>query len=175
MIIKYNDFLSEDLLNLIDNKIKDIFNQKTERAMFSSSISHWSEYLKSSSTPILRYVMDESDTNLVNSLKKEIEKQIPYYVDGIVIHIFPKLSYIPWHDDVGHAAALTIYVNQKWEPNWGGLFMYKTDDIITAIQPERNLAILQKGGLTHCVSTTNIDSDFRISIQCFLKNEKKLL
>jgi Rps23 Pro-64 3,4-dihydroxylase Tpa1-like proline 4-hydroxylase len=175
MIVKYNDFLSEDLLILIDNKIKDIFNQKTERAIFSSSISHWSEYLKSSSTPILRYVMDASDTNLVSSLKKEIEKKIPYYVDDIIIHIFPKLSYIPWHNDGGHKAALTIYINELWEANWGGFFMYKIDENIFAIKPERNLAILQNSGLPHCVTTTNIDADFRISIQCFIKQEKKLL
>lgn len=175
MIVKYNDFLSEDLLILIDNKIKDIFNQKTERAIFSSSISHWSEYLKSCSSPILRYTMNESDNDLVNYLKREVEKQIPYYVDDVIIHIFPKLSYIPWHNDGGHTAALTIYINEKWDPNWGGFFMYNIDDTINAIKPERNLAILQKGGLQHCVTTTNMDSDYRISIQCFLKHEKKLL
>ena len=175
MIIKYDNFLSENLLILIDNKINDIFNSKSERAIFSSSISHWSEYLKSSSTPILRYSMNESDFELVNLLKKEIEKQVPYYVDDIIIHLFPKLSYIPWHDDGGHGAALTIYINEKWEPNWGGFFMYKINDDIWAIKPKRNLALLQKGGITHCVTTTNIDSDFRISIQCFLKQEKKLL
>ena len=89
MIIKYDNFLSENLLILIDNKINDIFNSKSERAIFSSSISHWSEYLKSSSTPILRYSMNESDFELVNLLKKEIEKQVPYYVDDIIIHLFP--------------------------------------------------------------------------------------
>lgn len=175
MIVKYNDFLSEDLLILIDKKIEDIFNAKSERALFSSSISHWSEYLKSSSTPILRYSMQDNDLELINLLKKEIEKQIPYYVDDIIIHLFPKLSYIPWHNDSGHTAALTIYINKKWEPNWGGFFMYKIDDEIRAIKPNRNMAILQKDGLEHCVTTTNIDSDFRISIQCFLKHEKKLL
>jgi hypothetical protein len=175
MITKYDNFLSEDLLILIDNKIKDIFNSKSERAIFSSSISHWSEYLKSSSTPILRYVMNDSDLKLVNFLKKEIEKQIPYYLDDIIIHLFPKLSYIPWHNDGSHKSALTIYINEKWEPNWGGFFMYKIDDDIRAIKPKRNLAILQNGGLPHCVTTTNIDADFRISIQCFLKKEKTFI
>jgi hypothetical protein len=175
MITKYDNFLSENLLVLIDKKIKDIFNSKSERAIFSSSISHWSEYLKSSSTPILRYVMNDSDLELLNFLKKEIEKKIPYYVDDVIIHIFPKLSYIPWHDDGSHSAALTIYINEKWEVNWGGYFMYKINDELLAIKPKRNLAVLQNGGLPHCVTTTNIDSDFRISIQCFLKQEKKLL
>jgi Rps23 Pro-64 3,4-dihydroxylase Tpa1-like proline 4-hydroxylase len=175
MINIYSNFLSEDLLILIDKKIEDIFNQKTERAIFSSSISHWSEYLKSNSTPILRYAMQDTDLELINFLKKEIEKQIPYYVDDIIIHLLPRLSYIPWHNDGGHTASLTIYINEKWEPNWGGFFMYKIGDEIRAIKPERNSAILQKDGLKHCVTTTNIDSDFRISIQCFLKHEKKLL
>jgi Rps23 Pro-64 3,4-dihydroxylase Tpa1-like proline 4-hydroxylase len=175
MITKYDNFLSENLLILIDNKIKDIFNSKSDRAIFSSSTSHWSEYLKSNSTPILRYVMNDSELELFNSLKKEIEKKIPYYVDNVIIHIFPKLSYIPWHDDGNHTAALTIYINEKWDANWGGFFMYNIDDTINAIKPERNLAILQKGGLGHCVTTTNIDADFRISIQCFLKQEKKIM
>lgn len=175
MITKFDNFFTEDTLNLIDEKIKSIYNTSKERPMFSSSISHWDDYLKGSSTPILRYVLSTDDLELMDILKKEIQNKIPYYVNNVIIHICPKLSYIPWHNDSGHTAALTVYINKNWDPNWGGYFMYKDNDDIKALKPERNCAILQKGGLSHCVSTTNIDADYRVSIQCFLQTEKKLM
>lgn len=173
-----NSFFSENALDLIDKTLENILNSKSAKSsmpIFSSSISHWEDFLIRSSTPILRYFLNDEDKELTDILKKEIESQIPYYVNGIVIHICPKLSYIPWHNDRGHTAALTVYLNKDWDANWGGYFMYKDSDEVKAIKPERNVAVLQKGGIFHSVSTTNMDADYRISIQCFLQKEKKLM
>lgn len=48
-------------------------------------------------------------------------------------------------------------------------------DSIYAIKPDRNLAVFQKGGTKHSVSTINLNADYRISIQCFLNSDKKLM
>lgn len=171
----YENFLSEKSLELLNKTVENIFNHKDELPIFSSSFSHWDKNLIKSSTPILRYFLNERDIDLTSLLINEIENRIPYYIGGIIIHIMPKLSYIPWHNDAGHSAALTIYLNENWNPDWGGFFMYRTENEIKAIRPIKNTAILQSGGVVHSVSTINMDADYRISLQCFLNNKKKLL
>jgi hypothetical protein len=179
MIDVYKNFLSKETIEKLDNKIDDILNKsKPDVPNFTTSLTSWQDNLKKSSTPIIRYVLNETDVDLFKILKKEIESKISYYIDGIVIHFSPKLSYIPWHND-GHVnAALTIYLNKKWDINWGGYFLYEDDNEIKAIIPDFNLALLQRGGekgLPHCVTTTNIDADLRISLQLFLTNRKKIM
>jgi hypothetical protein len=179
MINIYSNFLSEDAIKKLDDKIEEILNNSDPNVPnFTTSLTSWTKYLQNNSTPIIRYVLNKNDDTLFQYLKKEIESKIPYYIDNMVIHFSPKLSYIPWHNDGYVIAALTIYLNKKWDINWGGYFLYRLNDEIKAIKPELNLGILQEGGdkgLPHCVTTTNIDADLRISLQLFLTNKKKLL
>jgi Rps23 Pro-64 3,4-dihydroxylase Tpa1-like proline 4-hydroxylase len=175
MINTYSEFFSEIILSLLDDKIKSIYEHKSRTPIFTSNISNWDKDLVGSSVPILRYILNKEDTELINLIKSEIENKLPYYVNDIIIHICPPFSYIPWHDDGGHKAALSIYLNKNWNPNWGGFFMYEDGDKICAIKPDRNLAIFQKGGTKHSVSTINLNADYRISIQCFLNSDKKIM
>lgn len=171
----HKNFLSEDLfVELVDSVNQKIISGG-DSPIFSTNIYTWQKELINSSTPILRYYLNDIDKNITSKLKKEIENKIPFYVDGMMVHLFTKLSYIPWHDDYGHKAAMTIYLNNTWDDNWGGYFMYKHNDEIRAIKPSRNLAVIQDGGIPHCVTTTNIDSDIRMTLQIFLRLDKKIL
>ena len=179
MINIYSNFLSEECVKSLDNKIEEIlYKSDSNVPNFTTSLTSWAKNVQNSSTPIIRYVLNKNDDTIFQLLKKEIESKIPYYVDNMVIHLAPKLSYIPWHNDSHVSAALTIYLNKKWDINWGGYVLYKLNSEIKAIKPEFNLGILQEGGekgLPHCVTTTNIDADLRISLQLFLTNKKKLV
>ena len=179
MINIYSNFLSEESVKVLDNKIEEILYKSDPNVPnFTTSLTSWKSQFQKSSTPIIRYVLNKNDDTTFQLLKKEIESKISYYINDMIIHFSPKLSYIPWHNDSHVAAALTIYLNKKWNTNWGGYFLYKLNDEIKAIIPEFNLGILQEGGengLPHCVTTTNIDADLRISLQLFLTNKKKLL
>jgi hypothetical protein len=179
MIDVYKNFLSSESIEKLDEKIESIlYKSNPDTPNFTTSLTSWEDNLKKSSSPIIRYVLNQNDTELYKILKKEIESKIPYYIDNIIIHFSPKLSYIPWHNDGHVMAALTIYLNKNWDINWGGYFLYKESDEIKAIVPDFNLALLQKGGkngVPHCVTTTNIDSDLRISLQLFLINQKKIM
>jgi Rps23 Pro-64 3,4-dihydroxylase Tpa1-like proline 4-hydroxylase len=179
MIGIYKNFLSDDSLQKLNDTIKNVLHHSDENVPnVTVSTMVWDSYLQKNSAPIIRYVLNRNDDVVFQSLKKEIESKIPYFIHSIIIHFAPKLSYIPWHNDSHVNAALTIYLNEKWNPNWGGYFLYKIDDEIKAIKPEFNLAVLQQGGetgLPHCVTTTNIDADMRISLQMFLTTRKKLM
>jgi hypothetical protein len=179
MIDIYEKFLSEESIEKLDDMIEKIFkNSDPNVPNVSTSLMVWEKGLQANSSPIIRYVLNKNNDELFQSLKKEIENKIPYFIDSIVIHFSPKLSYIPWHKDDHVKAALTVYLNKTWNTNWGGYFLYRLNGEIKGIKPDFNLAVLQQGGetgITHCVTTTNIDADLRISLQLFLTTKKKLL
>jgi hypothetical protein len=172
-IQKIENFLSEELFTELINYIKKLNSNKN--TIFKSNLNRWQTELLDNSTPVIIYSFEENDKDIFFKLKKEIEKQIPFVVYGIYIYQWPKLSYLPWHTDEGYKSALTLYLNESWNPNWGGYFMYEMDNEIKAIKPEKNLAVLQEGGVPHCVNTININAPIRCTMQIFLTKSKSLL
>jgi hypothetical protein len=170
-IQKFDNFFDEDLFEEIISVIKTIMNSKQSK-LTTNRI--WEEGLISYSSPILRYEFDNNDVTLFNKIKEVVLKKTEYSITDVVVHIFPKLAYIPWHSDGTYESALTIYLNEDWKENWGGIFLYKKDNEITGIIPQKNLGILLEGGTDHCVTTTNINAEDRISLQFFLTKKRKL-
>lgn len=176
MITKYKGFFTNEVCFELDSLINKIISkQNADIPMYSTSIHSWSDGLVSYSTPILRYFIPFEYDTLITKIKKEIFNKTKYEIDNVLIHFWPKLSYITWHNDLGYKAALTIYLNKKWDSNWGGYLMYEETNEIKAIKPDYNLGVLQEGGVNHCVSTINVNADIRVSIQAFLKTDKKII
>jgi Rps23 Pro-64 3,4-dihydroxylase Tpa1-like proline 4-hydroxylase len=176
MITKYKDFFNDEICQELDVLISKIMSKENrDNPIYSASISSWDKELVSHSTPILRYFLTEENDKLISKIKKEVSKKTGYEIDYVLIHFFPKLSYITWHDDGIFKGAITVYLNKNWDSDWGGYLMYEEDSDVKAIKPEYNLGILQEGGVKHCVSTINVDADIRISIQAFLVKSKKLM
>lgn len=172
---KYESILEESTYEKVMKFIADLKHRDKLSNNFVSSFMYWDEYLTESSTPVSMYILSKDEEDLFYLLKTEIEKKIPYFVTKIMIYMWPKLSNINWHNDGMYKGALTIYLNEKWDRNWGGYLMYEEDEKIYAIKPEKNLGVLQSGGVVHSVTTTNINADIRMTIQMFLTKEKNLL
>lgn len=170
-IIKYESFFSSELYTEITEYVNSLIKNKS--GLFNTNIS-WQDSLKGNSGLIARYEFGKNELDILRKIKLECEPKIPYIITNIVIHIFPPLSYITWHDDTHVKAALTVYLNEKWDDNWGGYLMYKEDDEIKAIKPDKNLAVLQMDGVEHSVSCVNIGAPNRITLQFFLDKEQKL-
>ena len=93
----------------------------------------------------------------------------------ILFHYWQPESFISWHDDNGHLAAATVYLNIEWHRDNGGIFLYQedSDDLvlgktnIRAEFPEYNKCIFQKGGLHHSTTATHWKSPTRKSLQVF--------
>jgi Rps23 Pro-64 3,4-dihydroxylase Tpa1-like proline 4-hydroxylase len=163
-IIIYNDFLSNDLFDEIQ-----IFAENTIKSpepYLGRTNLCWQDEIRNQSTPvIIRDII--GDTPIYNKLKSEIDSKTGLKVERLMLYFWTKLSYIPWHND-GHAeSALTIYLNDYWDEDWGGYFMFKLNNEIKAIKPDRNLGIIQTGSIFHSVSTINLDADLRITVQTF--------
>jgi len=174
MVTKYTDILSDELYVELVEYINKLIKDRSNR--FTTSTLIWQEYLKGNSTPISRYdFFDTRDDAIVSKLRKEVEDKTGYLIESFCLHLWPNLSYITWHNDAHVKAALTLYLNENWDENWGGFLMYMdtTDNTIKAIKPEKNMGLLQENGVVHSVTTINIGADMRISLQFFLKGKSK--
>ena len=167
-VIKYKNFLSDEIYI----RLKEIVQNKKNKFIMVSLADGNSV----NSNSIMRYGL-ENDFELKKQIQFEIESKIPYFVKNMHINLIPNLSFIDWHRDSHCIAALTIYLNEKWNDNWGGYLIYEENYELKAIKPEKNLAIIQKTPLNHSVSMVNIGADYRISLQMFLhkENEKNII
>lgn len=80
-------------------------------------------------------------------------------------------SGINWHDDGDRAAAITIYLTENWDRDYGGLFsfcMNEDDGVYTSILPKRNTMLMQKGGVNHGVTQTTDSAPIRRSLQIWI-------
>jgi hypothetical protein len=83
-----------------------------------------------------------------------------------------QLSQINWHNDGRHNGSITIYLNEKWDANWGGFFCWKqTRENINGnfIIPEMGSAIVLRNGPPHFVSLVSPYADTRKTIQIFIR------
>jgi Rps23 Pro-64 3,4-dihydroxylase Tpa1-like proline 4-hydroxylase len=175
-IILYENFFEEELFIEIKECVnKLMYSLDTP---FTTSTTSWPELNRQTSTPILRYLLRDTELDIQNKITKIVKQKTGYFGGTVVVHLWPNLSYIPFHIDNHVQAALTIYLNDEWYENWGGYLMFKDDNDnqqIKCIIPKRNLAVLQKNNVKHSVSTINIGADMRMSLQIFLNYEKTML
>jgi Rps23 Pro-64 3,4-dihydroxylase Tpa1-like proline 4-hydroxylase len=130
----------------------------------------WGQDLVQESTPVFIYDLPEG------SLKDQIleclcnVKEIPEFTESnVLFHYWTRGSYIPWHTDAGFKAGVTIYLNDRWGRDDGGLFLYREDEQIKGLIPEFNMMVVQVGGTDHCVTPITRVGSIRASIQIFLK------
>ena len=96
-----------------------------------------------------------------------IIKKTPHKIKCIMFYFYHPESHIPWHNDGNHNGGITIYLNDIWDKNNGGYFLFEHENTIQAIVPKRNMAVEQFGGVEHSVSPTTRLSDIRRTIQIF--------
>jgi Rps23 Pro-64 3,4-dihydroxylase Tpa1-like proline 4-hydroxylase len=168
-IIVYNEFLSNDLFDEVQIFAENTI--KSSEPYLGRTNLCWQDEIRNQSTPvIIRDII--KDTPIYNKLKSEIDTKTGFKVERLMLYFWTKLSYIPWHNDSHANSALTIYLNDYWDQDWGGYFMFKLNNEIKAIKPERNLGVIQTGHVSHSVSTVNLDADLRITVQSFFMPNK---
>lgn len=179
-IKQFEDFLSEELY---DESIKTARYLIDNPNMCFSTHRFWDKHIVRDSFPVLLHSIGR-DSELFAKLKNEIfAKMQPIFdeqdvtVDErnleFVFYYWTRFSYIPWHNDANYRCALTIYLNEEWDSDWGGYFLHRNrdhgpcDDSITAIAPRKNAAVLQYGGVMHSTTAVNYDGGLRITLQAF--------
>ena len=127
----------------------------------------WGDRLVKSSTPVLITNVANKEINL--GIRDKVQEHLGDYKTEAVYQYWPAGSYIPWHNDGLHKAAVTIYLSDH-DNDAGGYFMYDDGKGIKAVKPKPNRAVFVTGGIYHCVTTVNHGSSLRRSIQVWLKD-----
>ena len=158
MIKQYDNVLNEELINNIMEYFKSILG----RDVWSSN-SGWDQDLCLISANTLTHKI--SDKFLRKKIKKSIEEAIKVEFDEEDLHFSPWIyvwsggSYITWHSDNVYPYNGTIYLNQEWDSNDGGLFLYEENHTneIKGIEPTYNSMVVNSSiennpHNNHCVT-----------------------
>jgi Rps23 Pro-64 3,4-dihydroxylase Tpa1-like proline 4-hydroxylase len=150
--------------------IQEIRTYVQQKPYHQSSYAIWDRSLILNSSPVIIFKLPEHLAKAVIDFVK-VAFEIEMEVVTVLYQAWPKLSYIAWHDDNGYNKAITIYLNEYWDINWGGYFAYERNQIIECIKPSFNKAIQIEAPLSHAVFSTTIDAPIRETLQIFIKDE----
>jgi hypothetical protein len=138
--------------------------QKTSR----TNLTCWAKELVRSSNAVLVFDLSKDiSTKILDYVKVFAPELNDFSFSGCAYQRWMPGSYISWHSDYSWKYAVTIYLNEKWDKNWGGYFAYEVDDGIKCIKPEFNTASKIKLPLEHLVFSVAPDAPPRNSIQIF--------
>ena len=166
-IKKYEQFLDNDLYEEVIATAEHLLTLGSN--VFTTN-DWWEFDIKKDSFPVFIHNINH-ESELHNRLKRTIESKTGYTIkdNNIMIYYWTRFSYIPWHNDgLKYKGAITIYLNREWIRDYGGYFMYEEGNEIKAILPEKNLALVQYGGIDHGTTPVNFDGKIRFTIQSFL-------
>ncbi len=166
MINLFDNFFSVDELKEIDNFIDTTKNNFEWRTSFA-----WDNNIKYG---VDNLTLCRKAPNFVfDKLQKHFNTN--KYISTMIYLWFPN-SHIAWHNDTHAQFAGTIYLNENWNVNHGGYFMYSksnefefsTDNLRTII-PQYNMMLVNSGNTPHCVTPTISTAGIRKTIQFFIK------
>jgi Rps23 Pro-64 3,4-dihydroxylase Tpa1-like proline 4-hydroxylase len=159
------------LEKVIIEKINLYIDENLKKNVWYSNLS-WDEDVRKTSAQV-------SCLSLLNN------QELTYYFKKIYTEIFPdlknktlvtlsiyfwhKFSFIPFHKDSNSFLSSTIYLNNFWEKDFGGLFLYEEEDEIKTILPKYNRCIINNNKISHATSMTTLDAPHRKTIQIFFK------
>ncbi len=84
------------------------------------------------------------------------------------IHYMEKGAGINWHNDASWKYGATYYLNNRWNPDWGGEFMFKSKIGSGFIPVVGNSIVIIKTGLQHKVNANLKKTHDRLSIQTWI-------
>lgn len=146
----------------------DILNHRISEDVAHVNKFKWTKSLVRDSSDIFRINVYD-DHPLFYNIKNCVCEKLKYNsIKSIEFTYFTQGSYIPWHDDGNHTSGITIYLNENWNMNDGGIFLFENDQVIQGIRPLKNRAIEQVGGVYHAVSRTTSNSKIRKTIQIYV-------
>ena len=160
----FDNFLPKDQFDLLDR-------QSGHMVTHGSWKTHklWGDHLVLDSAPVLLGDLHSVHQEEINSsVAAAVGEKIGQFTQRTVLQHWYPGSYIPWHDDGVHHAALTLYLSDHKEDD-GGWFMHEEDGEVKLVRPVPNRAVFVKGGTRHCVTAVNGHAPIRRTLQVWLK------
>ena len=88
-----------------------------------------------------------------------------------LIHSMNDNSGINWHDDYGWEYGITYYINYKWNPKFGGEFLFQNEKSNGFIPLTGNSLVIVKAPLNHKVAPVTKSTVPRKTIQIFINKK----
>lgn len=165
----FEDFLPSTDLELLLKEIKKVWED--EDYLCRTSYNYWnSDIIRDSAMVIIHDFKKGSKVHdLINkACNEQLNMPAP---EQIQMHNFPPFSYIPWHTDRHVDNAATLYLNEEWNKNWGGAYLYKDNTGgVGALYPTSNRLLLQYNGIEHSTTMTTSSAPLRTTIQMFFRD-----
>ena len=162
----FKDVLSQELY---DTCISDL-TDKLQSSVWKSSIINWPSSVIEGITGSCIFSMIDSD--LSSKISNRISKLFDISSYEIVMQYcaWQPHSGLSLHDDSNHKMGGTIYLNDNWNINNGGIFLWKNknqeEEIYNAILPTKNMLVLNDEKELHLVTPVSSNSqDLRATIQ----------
>ena len=153
------------------NLISEISQYAQGLRTHRTNLTSWSGDVVGSSGTILIFDIG-NDSELFSKLKTALLPIVGQeFGDKKWIFTFALGSYfsfIPWHEDDNHLRSMTIYLNETWDKNWGGYFLYESEDGVRAELPTFNKGILFTPPLAHSTTMPTLNAPLRLSLQLFI-------
>jgi len=93
-------------------------------------------------------------------------------ITEFVLHSMRDNSGINWHDDYKYKYGITYYINRRWNPKFGGEFLFKDTNSNGFIPVIGNSVVIVKSPFYHKVSPVQKPLIPRKTIQIFLQKDK---
>jgi len=161
-IKKIENILDEELFVKCQEYAKS--KLRDDSASFTTNY-FWEENLRKDSNIVLVHHLKNGE--IFEKIRDTIQNKLGHSAKHIMFYYWMAGSHISWHNDENHRAGITIYLNEYWNRDHGGLFLFNHENEIKGIYPKRNMAVEQCGNVEHSVSPTSRTSDIRYTIQIF--------
>tara|TARA_R100000315_G_scaffold54213_1_gene28065 strand:- start:35 stop:562 length:528 start_codon:yes stop_codon:yes gene_type:complete len=164
--------LTDKLLQDIRVQISEIHNEETWQASFA-----WGTELTKGFSGCCLSTGIEGE--IKERILKEIQSFLPECQEYILqYYIWQQHSGIAVHDDSGKVFGATIYLNDTWQPENGGIFLYKDKEKPgpewTALLPEHNTMVINDNKEQHMVTSVSpYSTDLRYTIQIWGVNNEE--
>lgn len=155
--------LSEKLYLLLRFELEN----KYKEDVWSSSTLIWNKDIKKSifGSTLITLVSQE----LSKQIAEEIKDHLPNHDDlKCQFYIWQHSSGISSHNDGNYKFGATIYLNEKWDIDDGGFFIWqdKNTKELKVLSPEKNMMVLNSDKEEHLVTPVAPNSsDLRYTVQ----------
>lgn len=172
MINRVSNFLDEPTLLALRQKYE---NARGTPSFEVNNMGRWGAGLESGSyAPVLILPLEEYKEYFLEKYKSVHPDFADYKNLTVFMHIWLPGSQINFHhdDSSDHGnprLSSTIYINERWNWNWGGLFLYDDPDTGQGwVYPHANSMVWFRPPIYHATSMITMDAEFpRLSIQLF--------
>ena len=159
------DFLSLKDLNIVTEEANFIFKDRNSR--YKTNLTHWHSNIVLDSKAVLIYNLQPNNCKSFNIISKYCQQHFNLIPLGVMFYYWTQGSYIPWHNDGHFKKAGTLYLNENWDKDWGGLYLATENQTQTIIIPKSNLFTLQFDNMFHSTTPTSTTAPIRITAQMF--------